>query len=100
LVFSGLGGLGFGFVMARFVVFPLTLHRFSGWGNGMFVKLTKFGPRSYVQLVQAYRDDAGRPKQRTVATLRLDQTGDSVKPMHDGLSRLLGKRSINPILVD
>ena len=45
----------------------------------MFVKLTKSGPRSYVQLVEAYRDDAGRPKQRTVATLgRLDQMGDSV----------------------
>ncbi len=35
----------------------------------MFVKFTKSGPRSYVQLVQAYRDEAGRPKQRTVATL-------------------------------
>lgn len=57
----------------------------------MFVKLTKSGPRSYVQLVEAYRDDSGRPKQRTVATLgRLDQIGDSVKSMHDGLSRLLG----------
>ena len=62
-----------------------------GYSNGMFVKLTKSGPRSYVQLVEAYRDDAGRPKQRTVATLgRLDQIGDSVKSMHDGLSRLLG----------
>jgi len=57
----------------------------------MFVKLTKSGPRSYVQLVEAYRDNAGRPKQRTVATLgRLDQIGESVKSMHDGLSRLLG----------
>ena len=57
----------------------------------MFVKLTKSGPRSYVQLVEAYRDDAGRPKQRTVATLgRLDQMGDSVRSLHDGLSRLLG----------
>jgi hypothetical protein len=57
----------------------------------MFVKLTKSGPRSYVQLVEAYRDDAGRPKQRTVATLgRLDQIGESVKSMHDGLARLLG----------
>jgi hypothetical protein len=57
----------------------------------MFVKLTKSGPRSYVQLVQAYRDEAGRPKQRTVATLgRLGQIGESVRSMHDGLSRLLG----------
>jgi len=57
----------------------------------MFVKLTKSGPRRYVQLVEAYRDDSGRPKQRTVATLgRLDQIGESVKSMHDGLARLLG----------
>lgn len=43
------------------------------------------------QLVEAYRDDAGRPKQRTVVTLgRLDQMGDSVKSMHEGLSRILG----------
>jgi hypothetical protein len=57
----------------------------------MFVKLTKSGPRSYVQLVQAYRDEAGRAKQRTVATLgRLDQIGESVRSMRGGLSRLLG----------
>lgn len=57
----------------------------------MFIKVTKSGPRRYVQVVEAYRDDAGRPKQRTVATLgRLDQMGDSLKSMHDGLSRILG----------
>ena len=57
----------------------------------MFVKLTKSGPLSYVQLGEAYRDETGRPNQRTVATLgRLDQMGDSMRSMHDGLSRLLG----------
>lgn len=57
----------------------------------MFIKVTKSGPRRYVQLVEAYRDEAGRPKQRTVVTLgRLDQLGDSVKSMHEGLSRILG----------
>lgn len=57
----------------------------------MFVKVTKSGPRRYVQLVEAYRDDQGRPKQRTLMTLgRLDQIGDSVKSMHEGLSRILG----------
>jgi hypothetical protein len=40
----------------------------------MFVKVTTSGPRRYVQLVESYRDDAGRVKKRTVATLgRLDQ---------------------------
>lgn len=57
----------------------------------MFIKVTKSGPRRYLQLVEAYRDDAGRPKQRTVATLgRLDQLGDSIRSMHEGLSRILG----------
>lgn len=60
----------------------------------MFIKVTKSGPRRYVQLVEAYRDDTGRPKQRTVATLgRLDQLGDSIKSMHEGLSRILGMDS-------
>ncbi len=57
----------------------------------MFVKVTKSGPRQYVQLVEAYRDEAGRPKQRTVATLgRLDKAGEPLRAVHDGLSRILG----------
>lgn len=57
----------------------------------MFIKVTKSGPRRYVQLVEAYRDETGRPKQRTVITLgRLDQMGDSIKSLHEGLSRILG----------
>jgi transposase len=57
----------------------------------MLIKVTKSGPRQYLQLVQAYRDEDGRPKQRTVATLgRLDQMGESIKSMHEGLSRILG----------
>ena len=40
----------------------------------MFIKVTTSGPRRYVQLVESYRDDAGRVKKRTVATLgRLDR---------------------------
>ncbi len=35
----------------------------------MFVGITKSSPPRYVRLVEAYRDGAGRPKQRTVATL-------------------------------
>jgi len=35
----------------------------------MFVKLTRSGPRNYVKLVEAYRDDAGVSCQRVVATL-------------------------------
>ncbi len=40
----------------------------------MFVKLTRSGSRSYVKLVEAYRDDQGVSRQRIVATLgRLEQ---------------------------
>jgi len=58
----------------------------------MFVKVTKSGPRRYVQLVEAYRDDNGRPKQRTVATLgRLDKLGDELEAVIDGLCRMTGR---------
>ncbi len=57
----------------------------------MFIKLTQSGPRRYVQLVQAYRDDAGRPRQRTVATLgRLDQLDTGLKSIIAGLQRVSG----------
>ena len=58
----------------------------------MFIKLTHSGPRSYVQLVEAYRDDAGRPRQRTVATLgRLDQLTTELDSVISGLLRVTGK---------
>ena len=58
----------------------------------MFVKVTKSGPRKYVQLVEAYRDENGRPKQRTIASLgRLDKLGDELQCVIDGLSRVLGR---------
>ncbi len=57
----------------------------------MFIKLTHSGPNRYVQLVQAYRDESGRPKQRTVATLgRLDQMGSELKSVISGLQRITG----------
>lgn len=46
----------------------------------MFIKVTTSGPRRYVQLVEAYRDGEGRPKQRTIATLgRLDQINSELE---------------------
>jgi hypothetical protein len=32
----------------------------------MYIKITKSGPRRYVQLVESFRDDNGRARQRTV----------------------------------
>jgi transposase len=58
----------------------------------MFIKVTTSGPRRYVQLVEAYRDDNGRPKQRTVATLgRLDQLNTELESVITGLLRVTGK---------
>ena len=58
----------------------------------MFVKITSSGSRRYLQLVEAYRDAHGKPKQRTVATLgRIDQLGDQLDQVIAGLSRATGK---------
>ena len=62
------------------------------YSNGMFVKVTASGPRRYLQLVEAYRDEHGKPKQRTVATLgRLDQIDGQLDQVIAGLARLTGK---------
>ena len=58
----------------------------------MFVKVTTSGPRRYVKLVEAYRDDAGKPRQRVVATLgRLEtiEAGDA-DALLNGLLRVSG----------
>ena len=65
----------------------------------MFIKLTRSGPRQYVQLVEAYRDDSGRPKQRTVATLgRLDQMDSGLESVISGLLRVTGQPATSPAL--
>ena len=61
----------------------------------MFIKLTRRGPNQYVQLVAAYRDEAGRPKQRTVATLgRIDQLNTDLKSVITGLQRVTGQTAV------
>ena len=55
----------------------------------MFVKVTRSGSRQYVQFVEAYRDPAGRSKQRTLFTLgRLDQLGTELNSVISGLMRI------------
>jgi len=61
----------------------------------MFVKVTTSGPRRYVQLVESYRDDAGRVKKRTVATLgRLDQLTGELDSVIDGLLKVAGREPV------
>ena len=52
----------------------------------MHVKITTSGSRRYVQLVESYRDDAGKVKKRTVATRgRLDQVDSQLNAVIQGL---------------
>lgn len=55
----------------------------------MFLKITRSGPRQYLQLVEAFRDDAGKAKHRTLVTLgRLDQLTDSLDSVISGLLKV------------
>ena len=57
----------------------------------MFLKPTRSGGHTYLQLVESYRNDVGQPRQRTVATLgRLDEIGGGVDSLLSGLLRVKG----------
>jgi hypothetical protein len=61
----------------------------------MHVKITASGPRCYVQLVESFRDDQGRIRKRTVATLgRLDQVGGSLDAVINGLLKATGRAPV------
>ena len=61
----------------------------------MFVKITTSGSRRYIQLVESYRDEAGRVKKRTVATLgRLDQLGGELDSVINGLLKASGRPAL------
>lgn len=61
----------------------------------MHVKITASGPRRYVQLVESFRDEQGRIRKRTVATLgRLDQLGDSLDAVINGLLKATGRQPV------
>ena len=62
----------------------------------MFVKITTSGPRKYVKLVEAFRDDKGVARQRVIATLgRLEhiQSGGS-DALLNGLLRAAGRPTL------
>jgi hypothetical protein len=71
---------------------------------GVFIKVTKSGPRRYVQLVESFREN-GRVKQRTLASLgRLERIAPEVESIVSGLRRLVSGQekaeAIDPALVD
>lgn len=58
----------------------------------MHVKITTSGGRRYVQLVESYRDEAGRVKKRTVATLgRTEQVDGALDSVINGLLKITGR---------
>lgn len=62
------------------------------YSAGMYVKVTRSGPRRYVQLVESFRDEEGKVKQRTIATLgRLDQMDGALDSVIGGLMKVTGQ---------
>jgi transposase len=60
----------------------------------MFIKLTRSGGHSYAQLVESFRNEQGKPRQRTVATIgRIDDAGGAVDLLLKGLLRAKGMPS-------
>ena len=58
----------------------------------MHVKVTTSGSRQYVQLVESFRDQAGKVKKRTIATLgRLDQISGDLDAVVRGLLKISGR---------
>ncbi|MDG0833386.1 IS1634 family transposase, partial [Pelomonas saccharophila] len=58
----------------------------------MFIKHTRAGGHTYAQLVESFRDEHGKPRQRTVATLgRVDESGGQVDALLNGLLRAKGR---------
>ncbi|MCI0654416.1 MAG: hypothetical protein L0Y39_08055 [Methylococcaceae bacterium] len=58
----------------------------------MFVNITGSGPRRYVQLVEAFRDKAGLPRQKTITTLgRLDRMNGQLDALIQGLLPAAGR---------
>ncbi|MDZ7853503.1 MAG: IS1634 family transposase [Halomonas sp.] len=63
----------------------------------MFVKITKSGPRRYVKLVESFRDEAGKSRQRVIATLgRLEAvTAGESSALINGLLRVSGQPTLD-----
>jgi len=64
----------------------------------MYTRITKSGPRQYLQLVEGFRDENGKVKQRVVANLgRIDQLDPKdLEPLIHGLQRAVGRPESMP----
>lgn len=62
----------------------------------MFIKVTTSGGRRYAQLVESFRNDAGQPRQRTIATLGRLEPGGDVDRLIQSLHRAQGRADAGP----
>lgn len=56
----------------------------------MFIKVTQSGPRRYAQLVESFRNEEGKPRQRTICTLGRLENGGEVDTLIASLQRARG----------
>ena len=56
----------------------------------MFIKVTQSGQRRYAQLVESFRNEEGKPRQRTVCTLGRLEDGGEVDTLIATLQRARG----------
>jgi len=59
----------------------------------MFIKVTSSGGRRYAQLVESFRNEAGQPRQRTLATLGRLEPGGDVDRLIEALGRAQGREN-------
>ena len=58
----------------------------------MYIKITRSGPRRYVQLLESFRDENGQVKKRTIANLgRLDEIDGALDSVINGLLKVAGR---------
>ena len=62
----------------------------------MFIKVTTVGGRRYAQLVESFRNDAGQPRQRAIATLGHLEPGGQVDRLIQALQRAQGRSDAEP----
>ena len=64
----------------------------------MFIKVTQTGNRRYAQLVESFRNEQGKPRQRTVCTLGRLEAGGEVDTLIASLQRARGLASASSAL--
>ena len=64
----------------------------------MFIKVTQSGNRRYAQLVESFRNEQGKPRQRTVCTLGRLEAGGEVDTLIASLQRARGLAPLSSTL--